>query len=96
MLRIVCLTLATSTALGLRMPFFGSRSRNPKASTALGQGRGMLYGDITETIGDTPVVKISDKMCTPRAPRAVALPRARRRAYGARAPCGRPSLASRL
>merc|ERR1719267_159767 len=28
-------------------------------------GRGELYSDITQTIGNTPVVKISDKMCPP-------------------------------
>ena len=27
------------------------------------KGRGQLYDDITKTIGNTPVVKISDKMC---------------------------------
>ena len=27
--------------------------------------RGLLYDDITGTIGNTPVVKISDKLCPP-------------------------------
>merc|ERR1719271_2221624 len=29
------------------------------------EGRGTLYSDVTSTIGNTPVVKISDKMCPP-------------------------------
>ena len=29
------------------------------------KGRGVLYDDVTKTIGNTPVVKISDKMCPP-------------------------------
>ena len=43
---------------------FGMRtiSKRLTMSAAAGQGRGMLYDDITKTIGNTPVVKISDKM----------------------------------
>jgi cysteine synthase A len=40
-----------------------SRTAAPKMMA--GEGRGTLYSDVTSTIGNTPVVKISDKMCPP-------------------------------
>jgi len=47
-------------AYGLRLPW----SKGPTMSAG-GKGRGLLYDDITGTIGNTPVVKISDKLCPP-------------------------------
>ena len=41
------------------------RARMSSAVEARGKGRGTLYEDVTETIGNTPVVKISDKLCPP-------------------------------
>jgi len=35
------------------------------SGSSAGTGRGILYDDITATIGNTPVVKISDKLCPP-------------------------------
>ena len=46
--------------LGRRLGFGGRMS-----AASRGAGRGVLYQDITETIGNTPVVKISDKLCPP-------------------------------
>ena len=48
---------AHAMALGMRT--LGKLMRG----NAVMVGRGMLYDDITKTIGDTPVVKISDKLC---------------------------------
>jgi len=38
---------------------------NPSGFEDRGLGRGRLYNDITETIGNTPCVKINEKMCPP-------------------------------
>lgn len=38
---------------------------NPALFSGRGDGYGDLLNDITETVGNTPVVKISDKTCPP-------------------------------
>jgi cysteine synthase A len=59
--RLALLLLAAdqSDAMALGMRTMG------KIMMSGAKGRGMLYDDITKTIGNTPVVKISDKMCPP-------------------------------
>ena len=54
-------TPAAGMAFGMRT--LGKRLMMSGASSTV--GRGQLYEDITKTIGNTPVVKISDKMCPP-------------------------------
>jgi cysteine synthase A len=48
---------ASAMALGIRSA--------AKIIMSGAKGRGMIYEDITKTIGNTPVVKISDKLCPP-------------------------------
>lgn len=43
----------------------GLGSHGTVAGKERGQGRGKVYKDITETIGNTPCVKINEKMCPP-------------------------------
>jgi cysteine synthase A len=52
--RILTLCLGAASALFLTVP---------KMIAGRGAGQGGLYGDVTATIGNTPVVKISDKLC---------------------------------
>ena len=56
MLALTTLPTASGMAFGIR-----TLSRRIMMS-ANGQGRGKIYEDITKTIGNTPVVKISDKL----------------------------------
>ena len=51
--RILTLCLGAASALRLTVP---------KMIAGRGAGQGGLYGDVTATIGNTPVVKISDKL----------------------------------
>ena len=50
---------ANSPTMGLRT--FVKSKMGLSAMPGRGQGRGGLYDDVTQTIGNTPVVKISDK-----------------------------------
>jgi cysteine synthase A len=54
---------ANSPTMGLRT--FVKSKMGLSAMPGRGQGRGGLYDDVTQTIGNTPVVKISDKLCPP-------------------------------
>ena len=59
--RGLVLSLAVAPVHGMA---FGMRSlgrRLMMSASSRGQGRGTLYNDVTETIGNTPIVKISDK-----------------------------------
>ena len=59
--RTFVLSLAVAQVHGMA---FGMRTlgrRLMMSATSRGQGRGTLYNDVTETIGNTPIVKISDK-----------------------------------
>ena len=57
---LIALSLSVGQASGMA---FGMRTlgRRLMMSAGRGQGRGILYDDVTQTIGNTPVVKISDK-----------------------------------
>ena len=49
--------------LGIRS--LGGISRAGRLYMTDGNGRGKLYDDVTGTIGNTPVIKISEKLCPP-------------------------------
>lgn len=63
--------LVPSAALSLQMwrPVLHTRratlGRTLSAITGRGEGRGGLFGDVTQTIGNTPVVRISEKLAPP-------------------------------
>merc|ERR1719478_1409743 len=61
LLRTTALMMSAAPASGMA---FGLRSIGRRI-TMSAKGRGVIYEDITETVGNTPVVKISDKMCPP-------------------------------
>lgn len=54
---MLALTLPTASGMA-----FGLRTLSRRIMMSAGQGRGKIYEDITKTIGNTPVVKISDKL----------------------------------
>jgi cysteine synthase A len=64
-LSIGLLATTTDAALVGGVRTLAPRSGKLCMSSDAGQGRGKLYSDVTQTIGDTPVIKISDKMCPP-------------------------------
>ena len=43
---------------------FGLRTLSRRVMMSA-KGRGQIYEDVTKTIGNTPVVKISSKLCPP-------------------------------
>jgi len=63
MRKIAALSLALTAQPASGMAF-GMRSIGRRL-TMSAKGRGVTYDDITKTIGNTPVVKISDKLCPP-------------------------------
>ena len=52
-------------SMGLRSAIKTKLSGASEGIVGRGMGRGGLYDDITQTIGNTPVVKISDKLAPP-------------------------------
>lgn len=44
---------------------FNWAGASPPVHPQRGKGRGCLYNDITETVGNTPCVKINERMCPP-------------------------------
>jgi len=63
---LLALAICQTEGMALGMRTIGRRlGFGGRMSAARGAGRGMLYDDITQTIGNTPVVKISDKLCPP-------------------------------